>query len=143
MKAKEYAAVLVAAASNEIYEDKLFGFLEEFVKSTVAAMKQRHNVNSQMACVRETFTKWKSIVAQVKSARPDLTIDDALFVKYFSYASPPLFAVALEQKVFLGYTPDAQDLSTVASGREQLENMMLKDRLAELQREAKKLGIRM
>jgi len=143
MKAKEYAAVLIATDSNEAFESKLFSFLEELVMSTIAMMKQRHSGAAQMACVRETFTKWKGIVANVKASKPELVIDDALFVKYFALASPGLFAIAMDQKVFLGYTVDAQDLAVAARGREKLENMMLKEREAELMRQAKSLGIRM
>lgn len=141
MKAKDYAATLVGAESAEGYEDTLFAFLDELVGSTIAQMKTRGNSAAVVACVRETFTKWKSIVANVKAAKPELVIDDALFPKYFSHASPPLFAMALEAKAFLGYIPDAEDLATAKEGKNTLNVMAMREKLAELQREALLLGI--
>lgn len=141
MKAKQYAAALVATTTPEAYEEQLFAFLDELTKSTIAQVKQRQNAASSMSCVRETFTKWKSIVANVKASMPDAVIDDAVFVKYFSYVAPALFAMAVESKVFLGYSLDLEDRVTVSNGRAELENMALKARLAELQREARLLGI--
>lgn len=141
MKAKEYAAILVGAESAESYENTLFAFLDELVGSTIAQMKTRGNSAAVMACVRETFTKWKSIVVHVKASKPELVIDDALFPKYFSHASPPLFAMALEAKAFLGYTPDAEDRATAKDGKNTMNMMAMREKLAELQREARLLGI--
>lgn len=141
MKAKEYAAILVGAESAESYENTLFAFLDELVGSTIAQMKTRGNSSSAMACVRETFSKWKSIVANVTAAKPELVIDDALFPKYFSHASPALFAMALEAKAFLGYSPDAEDRATAKEGKNALNVMAMREKLAELQREARMRGI--
>jgi hypothetical protein len=141
MKAKEYAAALVATTSYQAYEDLLFVYLDELVQSTIAEMKKRSNPSSANACVRETFTKWKSIVSHVKAARPDAVVHDALFVKYFSYASPPLYVMALENKAFLAYEPDAEDRETARQGRSTLSAMATRERLQQMQREAKALGL--
>jgi hypothetical protein len=141
MKAKEYAAALLATTSYKEYEDTLFAFLDELVQSTITEMKKRANPSSANACVRETFTKWKSIVAQVTAANPDAVVHNALFVKYFSYASPPLYVMALEAKAFLGYVPDAEDIATAQQGRSTLSAMATRERLQEMQREAKAFGL--
>lgn len=141
MKAKEYAAILVAKPTNDEYVDTLLSFLDELVFGAIAEMKKRANTSSANACVRETFTKWKSIVANVKAANPDLVIDDALFVKYFSSASAELYVMALEGNAFLGYVPDEEDRATARQGRESLSAMAMRERLASMQREAKALGI--
>jgi hypothetical protein len=141
MKAKEYAATLLATTSYKEYEDTLFTFLDELVQSTIAEMRKRTNPSSAIACVRETFTKWKSIVAHVKAVQPDAVVHDALFVKYFSYASPPLYVTALEGKAFLGYSPDAEDRETAKQGRSMLNATATRERLKEMQREAKAFGL--
>jgi hypothetical protein len=141
MKAKEYAAQLIAAENPEAYESALFAFLDELVYSTIATMKQRASAPAALACIRETFTKWKSIVAQVKAAKPELVIDQALFVKYFSAASTPLFTMAVEGNAFLGYTPDAEDREVIRKGESEIKAQQMRDRLVEMTREARALGI--
>lgn len=141
MKAKEYAAQLLNATTKEEYETQLFTFLDELVFSTIATMKQRANEASSLACIRETFTKWKSIVAQVQTNNPYLTIDNALFVKYFSAASPPLFTMAMEKNAFLGYTPDKEDLQVVQQGKNEISAIEMRERLVKMQQAATKMGI--
>lgn len=141
MKAKEYAAQLLEATTPKAYEDILFANLDELVYSTITTMKQRASAPSALACIRETFTKWKSIVSQVKAAKPELVIDDALFVKYFSAASAPLFKMAMEGKAFLGYTADAEDIEVMRKGESVIKAQEMRDRLVDMHRTAKALGI--
>lgn len=141
MKAKEHAARLVAARTQDEYEAILFSDLDEMVFSTIAAMKKCEKAEASLGCIRDTFTKWKSIVARVKAANPALVIDEALFVKYFSAASAPLFVMGVEGKAFLGYTLDEQDLQVAREGKNAIAAVEMRDRLVRMQREARALGI--
>lgn len=141
MKAKEYATRLVAANGPEEYETQLFADLDEMVFSTIAAMKKCEKAASSLGCIRDAFTKWKSIVAQVRAANPQLLIDHGLFVKYFSAASAPLFVMGVEGKAFLGYTLDEEDLKVARQGANDIAAAEMRDRLLRMQREARALGI--
>lgn len=138
MKAKEYAARL-AGAKN--FGDELLEVLLELIDTTVATAGTRATTPSMLSCIRESFTKWKSIVSQTKALNANLVLEDSLFPTIFGRANPPLFAVALENNVFLGFTPDADDVSVAQMGRAQVENVLLKERLASLQKQAAQLGI--
>lgn len=138
MKAKQYAELIASAADEHV---TMVETLDSLAKSALETAKTRASLPAMMGCIREAFTKWKSIVAHTTALKPECSIFNELFPKYLSYLSPSFFAIAMEQKVFLGYTPDSQDVATAREGRDRLENIALKERMASLQKEAQRMGL--
>lgn len=139
-KAKDIASKILAASEADMYDVTSDAACDLAITSVSEASK-RSNTSSMLACLRESFSKWKSVVSQVKSAHPEAEISESFFPKAVSVVSAPLFALALSQRVFLGYTPDEFDKDVAATGERQVRDEQERKRYASLAKEARRMGL--
>lgn len=138
MKAKQYAARLLESPNDG---NVSLLVLDEVVTATITTALTRRGAEAMMGSIREGFSKWKSIVATVSATCPEHAVEVGIFPKMLAAANPVMYALAIEQKAFLGYALDSTDIAAADRGRREIENLELLRRLAELRREAKMLGV--
>jgi hypothetical protein len=142
MKAKEIAAKIIAVPDNG--DDVLSAICTESMHLAAEAMSnaaKRASDASKVACLREGYTKWKSVVVQVNEAVDESPIDNNFYPKALALMSPPVFALCLREKVFLGYTPDARDLQKASEGIAQVEAEVQADRVKSMMKQARSMGM--
>jgi len=126
MKAKELAAkIVVGIADNSRLATEV---LVEVSNEAIGVANSRQAEASRLAALREGFQKWRSVVAQVKSAAPDVSIAEGNFLKAMYLSSPVLFAQCMAGNVFLGYTLDEADKSALEHSRHELAKVEVSER---------------
>ena len=132
MKAKEYALKIIAEPENR---ENLIAALTDVLNVVMDAARHRgKSPESLVAVVREQFSKWKSVVAQVKTGLPDFFIEDRLFTALLGEFHPVLFSLALKSRVFLGYEITSHDISAEKKAAEITYEHNVKSMQAEMRR---------
>lgn len=135
MKAKEIAASILMHEPADQHAAAVDA-VSTLVIEAFRLAKQRNNTQSMMACFRESFSKWKAVVAEIKRSNPDVEIEEYFYPKAFAITNPRIFAMCMKEKIFLGYVADEQDRKVAAQGEMEIENEMLRERLETLQRQS-------
>lgn len=141
MKSKQYAARITAnLTDNDLTADVLVDLMQELITATAIPGKSTESI---AGCIREGFSKWKSIVGLVQKFAPDYPIAIGYYLKALAAANPAMYWFAVQRNVFLGYALDAYDEAAALNSRTKIENEVLREHLARLEREARRLGIKM
>ena len=146
MKAKDIAALIIAECNRpgSTYDSIAKIYCNDALTICAEALQlaaKRNSEASKVACLREGFTKWKSVVNHVHAAVPDSSIVANLYPKAMSHLAPPVFALCIRENVFLGYKPDMQDEQKTAQAIREIEVEAERDRVKSLIRDARKMGL--
>lgn len=103
MKAKEFAANIIAERACENIKAVVVDSVIAVVNETLALAASRHAEASKYAALNEGFKKWRSVVTQVKATAPELYIEEGMFLQAIYLDNPVGFAQCVRNNVFLGH----------------------------------------
>lgn len=128
MKAKDCANRIAQSNNPRVEIETVLGVLvKEVMDATLAPNKTEIAL---VSVVREQFTKWRAIVVRVKTLMPELDIADSGFTALLGELHSEMLLQGVENKVFLAYDLNAQDLKAIArakSYRQEREDYLTKN----------------
>ena len=119
MKAKDIAAKIIAGRSTA-NEGLAVDCLIEIVNEAITLAHSRKQDASKYAALREGFQKWRSVVAQVTAAAPEVLITDGLFLRAVYLDNPVWFAQCVRENVFLGHQLSAEEQAQLQTSKKAL-----------------------